>query len=580
MGAREEQIARIQQIERIQALEAKNIDPNQPGVEAIGTTGTVSNEPDWIDHAGAIAKKALPAPLKLMLQSHEIPAVRALDQGLGKVAGYAGGWTRTLAAKLAGMVKPGKNPVELLGSDGIKALQGEAPGTGDYAERFGVPTVSAQIPGTKRVLTSKDFLNVVGNAALDPLTYGGAQWAGKKLYNSAIRPVEIDGMRYGKADVGDVMNKHGIWNERDLPKKAQAVVDKNMASTQATEKAATLAGAEADIVESMQAAQAKVNQIREHARPGSAQEQMANEMQAEIDNHLATKAKPSETVFKAKPEDTSGFDAPTMGKIDRAGTMDPLELFNGKPKKGISQIRPVLAIEKPPTERTWPKGELPNGEGEIPGGPSYDQKNPSNRAPTDTSLKGWVKPRSDVDAPSSLPVQGEWTTTPAQPGPNPEATSTWKTDAYKAAKGAYDTTKHATDWQEFYKAQGYGLKEATEKAIEKTLGAEAAAKYRLENEEAGKLLSTGKAQKRVADQAARDMDTLTTTSNTEALLSGVAGIHGLEKALKAVSISKAVRGLKMSRMPIGYALRNLPKETTRGAALGVQLNPWSQPEEK
>ncbi len=590
MADRLSEIRNLERIREIRALES--MDPNQPSVQAIGELDgktPAGGEKDIYDDAAEFGGQAME-----FAKRHPVVAL-ATHPTVGKVLGYAGGLTRTGLAKAIGMVTPGRNPVDM--NDIVNTLKGEAPGVGDYAERFGVKDVPIPLPFEKHNhLTTKGLFNLLGNIVTDPLYHGAGQAMGRRLYGQALEPIELEGIRRSKHEVGDVLNKHGVWNERNLQGKAQAIVDKNMESVRAAETAAAAAGGEVNIVEAMKEAQANVNRIKKHARPGSAQERMANEMQAEIDNHLQAAAKEpqTQTIFEpqapSRPYETGreplSKHGPGMGVIDRVDTTDPLIMRNGKPVRGISKVRPT--IDTTPVRLPPPSG----AEAGIVDLKATGKTGQIGRAdiPEITPLKptGEITPferpdtASAADRVRSLPVGGKYTTTTTErvPGPNPEATAQWKRDAYSTAKdAAYDTAKRTTAWQAHYKSMGFGLKEATEKAIEKTLGKEAALKYMLENEEAGKLLSTAKSQTKVANQRARDTNTLTSTSNTEALLGALA--HASGKGLESVGLSKLLRGVKMSRMPIGYALRNTPQAPVTAGVVGTNLlTPWARPEEQ
>jgi hypothetical protein len=542
------------------------VDPGQPGVQAIGDTGLSSPSPapvpapqpaqvasdgGWKSRATAVTPaKTQPQDKDWVDYLSEAPGhvadaltnakgapgaslIPPLVRGAGAAAGYIGGPFQVLAAKLAGMIKSGENPVSLL-EDLPKAALGKAPGIGDYAvDKFGVPDASVDIPGTNnKKLTARDLINFIGNAAVNPLTYGGAKMVGKSLYESAINPVEVEGARLGKAAIGDILNKNRVMTEGSLPAKGQAIVNKNMDTVvRPMEQGATDAGATADIKAAMGPAQAHVDDIMKYAKPGSAEEKMAQEMQKEIDLHTQMAAKPSEKVFTPKAPE-AGYDAPTIAKVDRVGTPEPANQVNGKPTRGLGPTGPVI---------------------------------------NDTA-----------DQVVHLPQQGDWTETPATPGPSPNATARWKTDAYNNAKSsAYDPAKRSDSWQTFYKAQGYGLKDATEKAIEKVYGSEGLAKYQQANAESGAILSTGKVQGKVAAQQARDLGVATSIapSMSEGLMSAAAGgaAKDVESGLSSFAVMRALRAAKLARMPVGYMLRNTPQAPITGAVLQSN-NPWANPQ--
>lgn len=309
--ANEEQLARIKQLERIAALEHKAAapkDPAQPSVAAIGSPdgpqAAPAARPSFSEQMGQLKKD----PNSIDYDGPPTALDRAMEP-VKRVLSIPAGVTRVAATGAVGNLLPsanGKNMAE--NSDYIDALKGQAPGVGDMIAR--------KYPGLSEGL--KGIINKGGNFALDPLMWGGLQKMGKGMYDASINPIEVEGQRFGKSDVGDVLNKNGIKNPLTLQKTVQAAVDKNSAVTDQLEAGATAKGATADMTKAVQPAQEFVNNLKRTARAGSDEWKMAKEMQDEIDNHLQSNLPGGSTVQPNTPENTSQWKTDAGKKVSQA----------------------------------------------------------------------------------------------------------------------------------------------------------------------------------------------------------------------------------------------------------------------
>ena len=112
------------------------------------------------------------APIRLAQAVYSTPLGKVAQGAAGRAVDYLGGLVRTGSAGIIGAVKPGENPVTT--KDVMDTALGQAPGVGDYAERFGVPAKNIPLPGEKHPhVTTKDVINAIGNVATNPLTYAG-----------------------------------------------------------------------------------------------------------------------------------------------------------------------------------------------------------------------------------------------------------------------------------------------------------------------------------------------------------------------------------------------------------------------
>lgn len=585
-----EQLARIEQLERINALEAKN-------------AGNLPENADWVDKAQYYGGKVYDAarakhPLFAAVTSE--PA-KAVQHAVGKVLNYPAGVVTTALSQAIGAMKSGPNPVGM--NDWVKTGLGQAPGLGDQFEKLGInsPTDGFDIPGTNgKKLSAKAIENVLGGFVLNPLSYNKFnQFAGKKLYNSAIQPIEVEGQRFNKNEVGDELFKAGVKNPLNIPAKIQPVVDAQMAKAAEMETAASGAGGRIDPKKALEAAQNYVDTLRKTARAGTDQEKLVNAMQADIDSHFT--GKPATPVFTPKAPEV-GYDAPTMGKIDRAGTMDPVvpNKFSqtGQNQKGISGVRPVInegvlppVVPKemtpfdspkaaydytpPSPESTLEKLKLAMKKNQAPPMLAADAT-PAERAAHAAQYP--PGPGSPIDSPVGLPQMGEHSMAPEIPEADASMGAAWKKQAYGEA-GSYDPIKRSDAWQVFSKLKGAGLKAETEAAVGRGSGAAAERSYAENNASTGKLLSTGKAQRKVSEMAGREFDRATDVlpTNTEGMVGMAGSKNGLEMLLKAYGI-KGIRAARLMKMPVGYGLRAadplMMKSAVGSSDVLEQKNPW------
>lgn len=590
-------------------------DPNQPPPQAIGTpngaTPAAQSKP-WEDYGEKFDfnKQAASDPNSVAYNGQEKndPIARnPLVQGLKRITSIPAGVTRVAATGAVGNLLPsanGKNMAE--NSDYWDALAGHAPGVGDMAAR--------KYPGLGDGL--KKVLNVGGNVALDPLMWGGFQKAGKSLYNSAINPIEVEGQLRDKGSVGDILNKHGIMSENDLRNKGQQIVDSNAQNiTDPMEQGATDAKVEADMHRATAPAQAHVDRIMEHAIPGSKEYETAQQMQVEINlkRKMQGTTASVRTEFQPKPEEPY-FETPTesTGRLEQNQVTNRMDaqgqpIVNTKPlakRPGLPVVNdgpvpgPVVAGAKPPfvdpaeslsAIDQLKRSDLEKVIGRVRGieppvRTEFTPQPPATEMTTDRMGK-WV-PGSNQDNIGSLPQGGDYVPvkTDGVQGPSANATSRWKSDAYNdAGTKAYDPGVHASSWQDFYKKMGFGMKEATEKAIEKVYGPDGLAKYQQANAESGAILSTGKVQGKVAAQRARDMGIATSIvpSATEVIPSVTAGGasgSATNAGLTGLAL-RGWRGAKLARMPVGYIMRNTPQAATQAASIINNSNPWAPPKQ-
>lgn len=542
-----------------------------PGTKDMGVSQgpTPAEAPDWVDKAGQMKDRLQNAIAGMhhggMLSTAMNPAVQ---EAASKAMDYVGGYGRLAAAKAAGAVMPGPNPVGM--ADLAKTVKGQAPHSAEYAERLGVSPdllkMGVDVPGTNhKRITVGDMTNLVGDTATNPLTYGVAGMAGRKLYNNAIAPVEIEGTRFGKDAVGDTMYKNGIRSPLGLQEKVQGIVDQKMETARDLERKAAGAGAEVDMDKAM--APAKGLAADAAARAVEPQEvSLAKRMKRAIDSHMQLAARPGEDITRELP-----YTVPKQIEVPQ------------EPLPGYKTSEPGTRVEADiDTSQKGPPGPTVQGKYyygpndtrgvQFPGAAEHVTNNPTDeliKLPRPMNRTMTLEPKTATVLDQTEPTQG----------PSPIQTARMKTAAYqKARDNAYDSLRRSDAYQTFRKAQGAGLKTETEASIGRALGPEQEAQYRDANEEAGKLLSTGKAQARVSNQAQREFDSATSPvpTSTESLAGTVAsGGHDLEGGLRAAAVIKLLRAIRLGQMPVGSMMRSIPTQDLQMGVLGSQLqSPW------
>lgn len=357
---------------------------------------------------------------------------------------------------------------------------------------------------------------------------------GNALYNGTLNKLSAAIGKKGKTGITEDAFNGGIWNPKNLAQKTKALMQEKLAARDAIAKEATGAGAEMDVHNALEEAQAHVDDMKVKAGRDPDLLDEVSLAQNRIDRLRQNAAVEAKTkLVPSKAEGT--YDAPTMGKIDRVGTPDPVvpNKFSekGQNQKGISGTRPVI--------------------------------------------------NDAVDEVGSLPVGGTYETTPRLPGPNPiQARALTSSAQSRAGNSAYKEFAKSDNGQKLEKAIAAGFQKGNEASIERALGPEAAQAYAEHNAGIGRIIDSSKAAETVSDQTARDIHNLFSLPKTEGLLSsGVGTMVGASthdptsavlSALAAVGGSKVMRAANLSQMPVGYAMKKAAPVIQKA----IEKNPW------
>jgi hypothetical protein len=288
-------------------------------------------------------------------------AGKAVLHGAGKALDYLGGNARNTvmqgldAVDSLGELIPG-NEVHYRTREGdtMRALQGDAPGISEIRERLG-----------HKDGTLQKIVNTIGDAGLDPLSYGtagvktalkmGSEAAGaakltqleatlaalhdasqgsktvnavdktlgviqnplelatpivgKKTYKSGLKRIDQEVEKYGKDPVSDILMEHNIWGNADtIAKKMSDLGEQKLAERNVILKDATKQGAEVSMKEAMAPVLAKVQELRLSKDP--VMQGIAADLEKRANQYLALDAKEAEDFLRTLPvggEHTPGY---------------------------------------------------------------------------------------------------------------------------------------------------------------------------------------------------------------------------------------------------------------------------------
>jgi hypothetical protein len=302
-----------------------------------------------------------------MIQQKEKTAKDSLLQGadyLGRGLDYAGGLTRTAAAKMTGTYQEG---------DLGKALEGHAPSTADLMQRGGWDNSEPVLPEALRSKyfdpTVRDTAGFVGDVALDPLTYlsGGLSAVAKKgtssqllkklmianerglmgagkVMNAAVNPVETlarsrSTKNYAKAfkevdkefsnpeSIGSILHgENFVGSGEDATKVVGKLNSQAGDEIGAVLKEAAQKGAKVDLDQAFPGAQEYVKQLRQYGSPEASQ--LADQIEGRIKGLSDNYAQYDEVVTPATEGHYPGMGTPEKVTKTRIGSKAPVDVAN------------------------------------------------------------------------------------------------------------------------------------------------------------------------------------------------------------------------------------------------------------
>jgi len=233
---------------------------------------------------------------------------------IGRGLDYGGGLARTGAAGIVNIpyaAITGKSITEP--DDAMKALMGEATRSSEFMKRGGVPAGDVVKYPFIGDVSTRDLAGGAVDIALDPLVAAArakdiglkifdnaAIGAGKKLYKSGLKNLDIQAAKYGKEPVSDLLMAERVTgNAQQIQQKMDELATGYLAERDAILKQATRAGGEVDMAEAMSPLFAKINSIRRSNDPNLLK--AADIMEKDARQYLARGAKEPEQILRELP---------------------------------------------------------------------------------------------------------------------------------------------------------------------------------------------------------------------------------------------------------------------------------------
>ena len=453
-----------------------------------------------------------------------------------------------------------------------------APTTSDYLKRTGLEAGTAA------------GLGFIGDVATDPLTYlsmggsaaaranrvagiapeaktllqklkaRGAQAAdvipnltrsgGEKMYKSGLKALDIEGAKYGKEPVSDLLMKEGVTGNYDqIQKQMDDLANMYLLERDTILNQADLAGGRVSMKESMAPLLEKVKQLKSSRDPNV--QRIAKIFEKDANEYLKLE-RPSYTEVKSIPAEQKFVELPRQQKMTAGGRR---EIFYDPATEEIYQLPVQAQVTGEHRAITSPVGELPVGKVQPPGTyESLSSYGVPNVEPIANVEMGQLIPESYKPKPAQtvysnekmkvsrgkllpeeyapqLPEVGMYTE-PAHviPGKTieeqfitPSQASGFKSSQYnKVGSPAYQTAKFTPLGKELEKIKGRGLKEATESSTGRALSPEKALDLKKINEKLGQILTS---KERAEIEAAKEIrkNMVTSVDPLALALGGAAG---------------------------------------------------------
>lgn len=210
--------------------------------------------------SGGAAQESKPEESSAWDTAKEIGG-RVLDVGL-KTLDLPGGVVRTLvqgATDIPYYLRTGETVTKP--EDYINMLKGEAPTSEEFMARQGIE------PGMDRTA-----VGIAKDIALDPMTYmtlgasglaKGTANAGKKLYKSGLKAIDLEAAKYGKEPVSELLMSKGITGSAEsIQKQMDDLAKAYKTQRDQVLRAADKAGGRVSMADAMKPLQDKISEIR------------------------------------------------------------------------------------------------------------------------------------------------------------------------------------------------------------------------------------------------------------------------------------------------------------------------------
>jgi hypothetical protein len=440
-----------------------------------------------------------------------------------------GGPMRMGLASVAGQLTGKPNVVT--DEDFKNAAVGNAPSSDEYMQRLGVPEgPSVGIPFTDKRISARNAAGFVGDVVTNPLTYvgggllgaagEGTAAAGKGMYRSAFKPLDLEAASAGKGEsaVSDLMLKSRVsGSSKEIFNQMNNIGEKLLQGRNDILKRATRAGAEVDMNKAVGEAQTYIDQLKKIDNPET--REAVRMLEARIGEYQAVAAKESEQVLRELP--TSKY-VPEYREIKgyKPAQEELLQLPTSKLTSVQSVLPEVSAYDTPTLSNpghgaeSWSGQDLLQSKGgrlryvpnepvlrddfdkvmSLPRGSQYENKFvPSKdvgliQNPAEVIYGREVPARYEPGRPEVVLDQSE-----RMPGPTPIQTTAWKsTAANRVGDKGYEQLAKSPMGKAFDKKLAAGLRGATEDSVREALGEESARGLIEHNADLGTILSSDK----------------------------------------------------------------------------------------
>lgn len=479
-----------------------------------------------------------------------------------------------------------------MGSDISNAFTGNAPPSSEFFKRYGVPEgphvnlmPEFKIPFTDTTIgkgdtSMRDVAGFVGDVGLDPLTYlslgastvGEAGLAGRALntadhvltapgykvgsmgesmYKSGLKGIDAVGEKYGKEPVSDLLLQKGVsGSAKKINSAMEDLSAKSLAERNQILENAKAAGGESSMKTATAPLEGLLNDWRASRDPELLKP--SDSLQSDLDRYKKLDRQYAQTPIEKVPGKVSTIDLPMQGaeftpiKINAGGASD------------LEQLPQAQAYDWGSGVGVSPGNQEAVGRTMLPA--SVEKAGPTELAQTSTGPFQYSEPaRMQKAGPSTYET----------PGVDPVQSSGFKTSlSNKLNDAAFTNNRYGSAYEKGTKVLAGGMKDATNEAVERSLGPEARQALEQRNDELSRLLTS---QEKARMEAVKEGNKNSLTS-----VDGMLVRHPWELlAKKLADISKATAFRTTVGKSMYYTGENPLARGAISTSLREPFTPWN-----
>lgn len=494
--------------------------------------------------------------------------------------GYEPGWARTGVGITQDILKDPLTYMTFGGSGAIKLGSRIAEVASDYLFK-----TSSKIPLMSRLYNGETNFQKLAGHAINP-TFTQVEhavnspdkiskitdWAGNKIYKSALKGVDLEAAKYGKEPVSDILKSEGFIGSAEA---AQKKIDE-LASSYKRErdyilKKATESGAEVDMNMAMAPILSKIEDLKRANDPNTIG--LVKVLEKDAQKYLSRGAKEPETILRELPVQSTHIpeaQAQEIGKYTKPERTN-VKLPGQSSYLPSEQIATEVAItpHKPVGAGYIEPGYVERGKPIMTNEMFFQNPEATGSFVT----PGGFEPGKKITLPEKFIQNKPQTvidTTERVSGPSPIQANKWKSSQYNVVGNkAYEDAIRTPLGKELGKVKGFGLKTAIEDAVRKAKGEQSAQELIDLNDRLGRMLTT---KKKAGMEASKEINKNAVTS-VDAMIAGLGG----ENAVKGLAFKKAADIAKMTgpRTWLGQKLIERSK-TPQLIEKNLLYSPWSE----